>query len=102
MEQCGAQHGLTIQDLTVSEDVPEEQIGENIKCVMNCVLFQRSYVDEGGRIRVEAILDEIVKEFGQPHPELRALLAEPLENCRNVEGATPCQVAYNTYKCLYA
>lgn len=100
VEQCGAEQGLTIQDLTVSEEVPEQEIGENIKCVLKCVLLQRSYVDEEGRIRVDAILDEIVKEFSLPHPELRALLAEPLENCRDVEGATPCQVAYNTYKCL--
>lgn len=102
LEHCGRENGLTIEDLRAAENLDEHEIGENIKCVLQCVLYQRNYADDGGRIQVDAILDEIVAEFGQERPDFRELLAQPLENCRFVEGATPCQVAYNTYKCLYS
>lgn len=96
LEACGNENGITMHNLyrIAKLHLNEHETPENVKCTVKCVLYNKGFVDQHGRLQVDNILAQI------PDPETKHFLFVLLHSCSNVDGDNPCQRAFNTYKCL--
>ncbi|XP_019877034.2 pheromone-binding protein-related protein 6 [Aethina tumida] len=72
----------------------------DMSCYMKCLMVESRWMDDDGTINYNFIINEF-ELFDQDLPELRDIMVNAVNQCRDVTGNDPCHKAYNFNYCIY-
>lgn len=93
MDDCLKETGAAPSSVMELKTGEYSNIGEKEKCFVKCFLMKAQLIDENGNQNLEYMKSKI------PADKDPKKVAAAMEKCGKVEGADPCDKAFNGYKC---